>query len=56
MDRLDSILDMLDISLDTKRKRHITGGILISISLLFGGLALTVISLKSEVKDESYIE
>lgn len=56
MDRLDSILDMLDIALDTKRKRHITGGILVSISLLFGGLALTVLTLKTEGKNETYIE
>ena len=56
MDRLDNILDILDISLDTTRKRHITGGVLISISLLFGGLAITVLSLKSEVRNETYIE
>lgn len=29
--------------MDGKRKRHITGGILLSASLLFGGLALTVL-------------
>lgn len=39
---------MLDDSLDTKKKRHIAGGILMSISLLFGGLAFTVMTLKSE--------
>lgn len=39
---------MLDVTLDTKRKRHILGGVLISISLLFGGLAFTVITLKTE--------
>jgi hypothetical protein len=39
---------MLDYSLDTRRKRHIAGGILMSISLLFGGLAVTVMSLKTE--------
>ena len=56
MDRLDSILDMLDVALDTKRKRHITGGVLVSISLLFGGLALTVLTLKTEVRNETYID
>lgn len=49
MDRLEEVLSTLDISLDTKRKRHIAGGILISLSLLFGGLAITVITLKTEV-------
>jgi hypothetical protein len=50
MDQLEAILSMLDYSLDTKRKRHIAGGILMSISLLFGGLAFTVMSLKTEDK------
>jgi hypothetical protein len=53
VDRLEAVLSTLDISLDTKRKRHIAGGILLSMSLLFGGLAVTVISLKTEeFKDE----
>lgn len=39
---------MLDYSLDTKKKRHIAGGILMSISVLFGGLAFTVMTLKTE--------
>ena len=34
--------------LDTKRKRHITGGILLSVSFLFGGLAITVMTIKNE--------
>ena len=51
MERLEIILLMLDESLDTKRKRHITGGILLSVSLLFGGLAFTVMSLKTEEID-----
>ena len=50
MDRLESVLSSLDYSLDTKRKRHIAGGILMSLSLLLGGLAFTVMSLKTEVK------
>ena len=43
---------MLDDTLDTNRKRHITGGILLSISLFFGGLAFTVMTLKSEDENE----
>lgn len=46
--RLESIAYVLKHSLDTKRKRHLTGGILMSVSLLFGGLALTVITIKEE--------
>lgn len=45
---------MLDDSLNTNRKRHITGGILLSISLFFGGLAFTVMTLKSEDENEEY--
>lgn len=48
MNRLEAYLSMLDYSLDTKKKRHITGGILMSISVLFGGLAFTVLTLKME--------
>lgn len=51
MDKLGTILTMLDHALGTKRKRHITGGILISISLLCGSLAVTVVSLKTENKN-----
>lgn len=52
MDRLETVLAVLDFSLNTRRKRHIAGGILMSISMLFGGLAVTVISLKSEEKED----
>lgn len=48
MDRLEIILTTLDYSLNTRRKRHIAGGVLMSVALLFGGLAVTVMSLKSE--------
>lgn len=57
MERLEELLSMIDYSLDTKRKRHIAGGVLMSISLLFGGLAFTVMSLKTEEqRNERYIE
>ena len=57
MDRLENFLSMLDYSLNTRKKRHIAGGILMSISLLFGGLAFTVVTLKSEEREnELYIE
>ena len=43
---------MVDHALNAKKKRHIAGGILLSVSLLFGGLAITVISLKNEEKQD----
>lgn len=48
MDKLEEVLSILEYSLNTKRKRHLAGGILLSVSLLFGGLAVTVMSLKME--------
>lgn len=52
MNRIEHILEMLDASLNTKKKRHIAGGILMSIAALFGGLAFTVMTLKTEVNYE----
>lgn len=48
MEGLEGLISMLDYVLDTKRKRHITGGILLSVSMLFGGLAITVMTIKNE--------
>jgi hypothetical protein len=59
MDRLNNIVAMLEKTLGTRTKRHILGGALISVSLLFSGLALTVMSLKideKETMDENEIE
>lgn len=58
MDRWEIVLSALDHSLNTRTKRHIAGGILMSISLLFGGLAITVITLKTEetLYNEKYID
>jgi hypothetical protein len=51
MDRFEELVEMLDQSLNTRTKRHIAGGILMSISLLFGGLAITIMTLRSEEED-----
>lgn len=48
---------MLDRSLDSKKRRHIIGGVLLSISVLFGGVAITIITLKTEeTNDDVYLE
>lgn len=52
MDRLNYIVAMLEKTLGTKSKRHILGGALVSVSLLFSGLALTVMTLKTENTEE----
>ncbi len=51
MENFEAIVTMLDYTLDSKRKRHIVGGILLSVSLLFGGLALTAMTLRTEEKE-----
>jgi len=63
MNRLEGIMASLEYLLGNKRKRHIMGGVLMSTSLLFAGLAITIITLKleeremeSEDEDESFIE
>jgi len=52
MERLEDLVSMLDHALNTKKKRHLAGGVLMSISLFFGGLAVTVLSLRTEEKEE----
>ena len=58
MNRLESFMNTLDYLLGTKKKRHIAGGILVSTALLFGGLALTVMSLRAEdvIEEKEYEE
>ena len=51
MNRLEGVIATLDYLLSTRRKRHIMGGILMSASLLFAGLAFTVITLKQEEQE-----
>ena len=52
MDYLNAMIYSLDVALDTKRKRHILGGILLSASALFGGLAVTIFTIKNDHTDE----
>lgn len=57
MHKLEDLVEMLDHALNTKTKRHITGGVLLSISLLFGGLAVTIMTIKTEdIEREHYLE
>lgn len=52
MEGIDNIVAMIDYMLNTKHKRHIVGGILISMSALFGGLAITAMTIKQEDEEE----
>ena len=48
MDFFGAVITEIDYLLDSKRKRHITGGIFISLALLCAGLAVTVGTLKED--------
>lgn len=52
MENFEALVSVLDFTLDSKRKRHIVGGILLSVSFLFVGLALTAMTLQTEEKEE----
>ena len=52
MNEIERTLSILDYVLDTPRKRHIAGGILLSMSMLFTGLALTVMTIRNEEYSE----
>lgn len=52
MRELEGIVAVLDYTLDTSRKRHIVGGMLLSISMLFGGLAFTVMTIRNEESED----
>ena len=50
MESIANLISMLDYVVDSKRKRHITGGLLLSAALLFG-MAITIMSIKDEEDD-----
>lgn len=54
MEFIEGVILMLDDVLDTGRKRHIAGGILLSLSLLFGGLSVTVMTIKDKNQEYKY--
>lgn len=57
MNKVEAILYTFERVVNTKKKRHIVGGILMSISLLFCGLTFTVMTLKMEENvDAQYID
>lgn len=51
MESIGNLISMLDYVVDSKRKRHITGGLLLSAALLFGSMAITIMSIKDEEDD-----
>lgn len=54
MERLEILLDLVDNALGTKKRRYIIGGILMSVSLFFSGLSVTVIIINKGERGEDY--
>ena len=53
LNKFETIVSMLDYALDTKRKQHIVGGVLLSVSIFFGGLAFTTMTLRTEGENDN---
>lgn len=54
MDRLNyfrAVVELLDLTLSTKRKRHLVGGGLLGMALMFGTFAVTVMTAQTEKKE-----
>lgn len=51
MERLEDFFMLIDYILKSKRRKHITAGILICVGILFIGLALTITTTKMEDED-----
>lgn len=52
MEAIENALTAIDYLLDTRRKRHVLGGVMLSVSMLFGGLALTIMTIRNEVDNK----
>lgn len=46
LERIDILVNHLDSLLDTPKKRHMMGGVLISMSALLSGIAITIMTIK----------
>lgn len=48
IEKFDDFISVLDFTLNSKKKRHIVGGILLSVSFMFAGFALTAMTLRHD--------
>lgn len=46
----EDIMDTIEYFLETRQRRHIVGGALISMSALFCGLAITLMTIEKEAQ------
>ena len=47
-----AVIEMLDLTLSTKRKRHLVGGGLLGMALMVGTMAVTVMTAQTETMEE----
>lgn len=52
MELTDDILALIDYIIQTQKRRHIIGGMLLSISALFACLSFTILTTKEEGKND----
>lgn len=52
MRKLEEIVSIVERAIDSKQKRHLFGGILVSVSIMLSGLAITILTIKTEENDE----
>lgn len=52
MHEVNNTIDAIDMMLDTSKKRHIVGGVLISLAFMLGGLAITALTIKEEQDED----
>lgn len=50
--KVEELVDMVESILSSKTKRHIVGGVLLSVSFLFGGLAITCMTVKEDCNEK----
>ena len=51
MDQIAEAIEGIDYILDSQSKRHLVGGILLSVSSLFFGLAITIITMRPKRRE-----
>ncbi len=52
MDYIEGIIRISEYMLNSKERRHVVGGILLSVSALFCGLAITTMTYHREENDD----
>lgn len=52
MHEVNQTIDAIDLMLDTRKKRHIVGGVLISLAFMLGGLAITALTIKEDTDED----